>query len=72
MRLRVKNFDAGAASRWGYSSTKMMRLRLHNTGKKSPITPFWNVFIMLNLSSKQELSEPHRFVAPAPPDDAAP
>jgi hypothetical protein len=26
---------------------------------------------MLNISSKQELSEPHRFTAPAPPDDVA-
>jgi hypothetical protein len=31
------------------------------------------VFIMFNISSKQELSEPHRFTAPAPapPDDVA-
>jgi hypothetical protein len=62
-----KNFDegAGAASRCSYGSTKMMRLRLHN----STDTPFLNVFIILNISSKQELSEPHRFTAPAPPDD---
>jgi hypothetical protein len=42
MQLRVKNFDAGtgAASHCGYGSTKMMRLRLHNTLKNSPTTPF--------------------------------
>jgi hypothetical protein len=38
MRFQVKKFDAGAgaASCCGYGSTKMMRLRLHNTGKNSP------------------------------------
>jgi hypothetical protein len=29
------------------------------------------MFIMLNISSKQELPEPHGFTAPAPPDDVA-
>jgi hypothetical protein len=69
--LRVKKFDAGAASRYGYGSIKMMRLRLHNTGRNRPATPFRNVFIMLDISSKQEMSEPHRFTAPASPDDVA-
>jgi hypothetical protein len=35
------------------------------------LVPFWNMFFMLNISSKQELLEPHRLTAPAPPDDVA-
>jgi hypothetical protein len=35
------------------------------------LVPFSNIFLMFNISSKQELSEPHRITDPAPPDEVA-
>jgi hypothetical protein len=74
MRLWVTKFWCGSRS------SISLRLRLHQNDA-APAPQHWKkqsrhpvlkrVYYVLNKSSKQELSEPHGFTAPAPPDDVA-
>jgi hypothetical protein len=66
LRLRLRQNDT-APQQWKKSEPGAAKKLC---GRIS-LGAIFNHFFMLNISSKQELSEPHRFTAPAPPDDAA-
>jgi hypothetical protein len=69
----LKNLKRSCQSRIKILTRSQSREPHKNDAAMELLVPFWNMFFlcMLNISSKQELSEPHHLMAWAPPDDVA-